>query len=233
MKRTATLFSFASSVLAATLVIWGCGDDDNTVTPKKDSGADTSTPTPDGGGADTGTAKPPVPVIGLQVDRFGRPAVNTALNNTFEANTATADTAKDAYNADGTPTGWSGKFQSEVAKNLAILDGLDGNCGNQIFADPSKASNLERYGTLATVLADDRQWLDTSKATCTQYLAVELNATGKIPNQDCGGRKLSYDVIDTTYSALAIGAPTGVGDNIAAVETKVNGAAFPYLAAPQ
>jgi hypothetical protein len=72
--------------------------------------------------------------------------------------------------------------------------------------------------------------VNTGSATCGQYLGVELNATGKVPNTDCGGRKLGYDVIDVTYTAAA---GVDFGDTIAADATKTGGATFPYLASPQ
>jgi hypothetical protein len=86
------------------------------------------------------------------------------------------------------------------------------------------------------VLADDRLYLntkvgDSGALTCGQYLAVEANATGIVPNQDCGGRTLAYDVIDTTYSALAAGVLSGVTDGVASDGKPTT--TFPFLAAPQ
>ena len=86
-----------------------------------------------------------------------------------------------------------------------------------------------RYTTLGTVFSDDRVWLNSTQTTCNSYLAVELAFITKTAIPDCGGRALKYDVIDTTYSALAIGATTGVGDGISAVSAKINGTTFPYL----
>lgn len=233
MNRTTTFFSFVSAILVAAWVANGCKDDDNDNNPAATPTGDGSTPQGDGSTTGDGatSGNPPPPALGAQIDRFGRPAVNTALNASFEADAGTAGAAKDAYNANANAGGWVAAFKPEIAKNLAILDSLDTVCGNQILADTD--AGADRYGTLATVLADDRQWLNTASTTCTTYLAVELNATGKIPNTDCGGRRPPYDVIDVTYSALAIGAPAGVTDGIAAVPAKVDGATFPYLAAPQ
>ncbi len=173
---------------------------------------------------------PAPPALGAQVDRFGRPAVNTALNNTFNGNATAAAAAKNSYNADKNSATWAASYKGEIAANLAILDSLDTNCGNQLLAAAPPVT-AARYGNLATVLADDRQWVNSASASCTQYLAVEANAVG-IANSDCGGRKLGYDVIDTTYSVLAIGMLGGVTDGIAAVAAKTNGTTFPYLAAP-
>jgi hypothetical protein len=98
---------------------------------------------------------------------------------------------------------------------------------------------VEKYGTLASVLADDRLWLDTGATCADGYLSVELNGTGAIPNTDCGGRTLKADVIDATYTALALtpaqlADPTSFfTDKINRIDAKTNGATFPYLPAPQ
>lgn len=200
----------------------------DTSTPDTDT-PDTGAPVDSGNDADAPPTVPPPPTLGAQLDRFGRPAVNTALNHAFDANSATAGAAKDAYNGSSTPSAWAASYAAEVAKNLAILDGLDTVCGNQLLADAMISPT--RYAGLAGALADDRQYLKTDATACTQYLAVELDATGVLANGDCGGRKLDYDVIDTSYSAFAIGAASGVGDGVPAdLDTK--GTAFPYLGAP-
>jgi hypothetical protein len=190
---------------------------------------DTGTPVDSGHDADAAPTIPPPPTLGAQIDRFGRPAVNTALNHSFDANAMTAGPAKDAYNASSTPSGWAASYAAEMAKNLAILDGLDTVCGNQLLAGSMLTPT--RYSGLAGALADDRQYLKTDATACTQYLAVELNATGVAANGDCGGRKLDYDVIDTSYSAFAIGVISGVGDGVPP-DADTKGTTFPYLAAP-
>jgi hypothetical protein len=234
MKRH-TLLSIASAMIAMGVVSaagYGCGDDSSPAT-NTDSGTTTpETSTPETSTPETGTPNPPVPTLGAQIDRLGRPAINTALNHTFDTNDATKGAAKDAYNADKAQAGWSATYAPEQAKNLALFDGLDTNCGNQFLANKDGGTNLQVYGTLASVTADDRLWLDTSGMTCNTYLAVEANATKLIPNTDCGGRALKYDVIDTTYSIVAAGLPSGVTDGISADPTKTAATAFPYLATP-
>lgn len=64
-----------------------------------------------------------------------------------------------------------------------------------------------------------------------QYLAVELAAKGVSTTKDCGGQRLTYDVVATTYSLLLAGVSTGIDDGIEADPQKVGGATFPYLAA--
>lgn len=171
---------------------------------------------------------PGLPALGVQIDRMGRPAVNTALTNPYDllpaANPEPNDITKSRYNADAGPAAaWATNWTPYIRANIAILDGLDaGTCGNQFaFNQPAGTA----YGTLASILTADALQVDTSKTTCSQYLAVEAGVAN-----NCGGRTLSYDVIDTTYSVLAIGMLTGVSDNIAEV-TKPT-AAFPYFQPP-
>ncbi|MEZ4296029.1 MAG: hypothetical protein R3B70_13720 [Polyangiaceae bacterium] len=182
-----------------------------------------------GGTGGTGGSFPPAPKLGAQIDRMGRPAINTALNHTFDNNPEQADQAKDGYNAAGKAM-WS-SYVSEIQTNLAILDSLDTDCGNQLLADAAK-NDPSRYATLAGALADDRLYVNADGGACTTYLAVEADATGILANTDCGGRRLAYDVIDISYSVLAAGALSGVGDDVD-VSTAAKGEVFPHLAAPQ
>jgi hypothetical protein len=206
--------------LAALLVplAAACGDDDDGGTVQPDASMHDAA-VPDGGG-------PPVkPTLGAQIDRLGRPAVNTAVNKTFSAD-ATRATAEDTYNHAGDPSTWAAMFGADMKATIAILDGLDANCGNQLAAD---AVNGMRYAFLAGVLADDMLQVDLSQATCAQYLGVEAKALGVNIN-DCGGRRLDYDVVDTSYSVLAVGQPAGVEDGVEMSATV--SATFPYLGAP-
>jgi hypothetical protein len=194
-----------------------------------------------GAGGEGGSAPtiPAPPALGAQIDRMGRPGVNTALTDPFDiVTTKTEDAVKDAYNAEADPTKWAAEFQPWITTNLAILDALDTGattgCGNQLLYD-NTATGAAKYAKLAGVLVDDRLYLNTKlpaggTLNCTQYLGVEANAVG-VTNSDCGGRALSYDVIDTTYSVLAAGALTGVTDGVASDSTFTT--TFPFLAPPQ
>jgi hypothetical protein len=243
MKHLGILATVTVGLVAALSAATGCsssstgGTAGNTTTTSSHTGTAGNTTTTSGtttsttsGTTTTTSSHPAPPTIGTQIDRFGRPAINTALTHAFDATAATAGAAKDAYNQDSDPTKWVGANSPEFAKNLAILDALDTVCGNQLLA-AAPPITATRYSTLAGALADDRVWLNTAGATCTTYLAVEANATGIKTNADCGGRTLEYDVIDTSYSALAAGAFTGVGDGVAANDV-ANTTTFPYLAAP-
>ncbi len=185
------------------------------------------------GGTGGGSNMPAPPVLGDQIDRMGRPAINTALNHTFDSDSTAKETAKEAWNQAKDPSTWASTFAGEAAKNLAILDGLDGVCGNQLLAAPVSGGTVPptRYATLGAALTADVLWLNTEGTTATTYLAVEVNALGLQTNTDQGGRTLNYDVIDTSYSALAAGAFSGVSDGVNGNDVTVS-TTFPYLAAP-
>jgi hypothetical protein len=176
-------------------------------------------------------SNPPAPALGTTItDRMGRAAVNTALTNPFDTVAGSSPNAvKDHYNSISDSTMWSTLFKANIQSNLAILDGLDTVCGNQLIADLASP----RYGALAGVLVDDQLYLNTASGTCEVYLGVEANAVNAIPNSDCGGRTPLENTIDETYSLLAIGAPTGVTNGILSdADSMPSLSAFPFLGAP-
>ena len=128
------------------------------------------------------------PRNGNQLDRMGRPAVNTAL---------VPSNLKDAYNGSENPAWWAAQFTDEFIASLDFVDGLDMTMGNALLGDSA---------ALAGVLVDDRLIIDTSEANCGAYLAVELSVAGQ-----CGGRTLDRDVMDDTLGAL-VGTP--ISDNV-------------------
>lgn len=142
-----------------------------------------------------------------QIDRMGRPAINTALIDLL-----TSTGKKNAYNQAETLTQWL-TFTSEIQGNLTALDTLDGTTGNTLL--PPAA--------LAPVLADDRLLIDASVPLCDSYLAVEVGVTSQ-----CGGRTLRRDVIDDTLGAVV---GPGVSDNVAFSATLL--ADFPFIGIPR
>lgn len=172
------------------------------------------------------------PVTGPQIDRMGRAAINTALIGPFldPGLGGPRGALQDVYNAAALPAQWNERFAGEMAGNLAIYDGLDRVCGNQLLAGDTAAPG--RYGALAGVLADDQLYVNTASGTCQIYLGVEGNAVG-ITNDDCGGRTPLEDTIDVSYSVLAAGALSGVTDG---VPSDADGTAsldsFPFYAPP-
>jgi len=193
----------------------------------------------------SGTCTNPLfPQLGIQIDRMGRPAVNTALTNPFDLyNGQTSDETKAIYNADASPSTWNTTWGSgnnmagtsgPVGLHMAIIDGLDGTCANQFAYGLGSTLGFSKYGLLNLVLSNDALHLDSSQGTCSTaagagYLSVEIATATGTTNADCGGRKLEHDVIDITYSALARNGTTGVMDNIA--QTSVPSATFPFLLA--
>jgi hypothetical protein len=240
----------------AAVALLGCGDNKQVT----DAGPRDST-------ADAYCSNcPAAPTIGAQIDRMGRPAVNTALNHGFDV-TAASEPAKKAYNEDSSRANW-GTNVPEFMVNLAIVDVLDtgvcgngicetgeqnaagtgqctvdcttagqvggvcGNasceigetntncaadcptvgqigtastngCGNQaLYTSPPAATS---YGSLATLLSQDELYLDTGKTSCLFYLAVEFGVVTGGGNSTCGGRTPEYDVIDYSFSMLAMG----------------------------
>jgi hypothetical protein len=217
-----------------------------------DSGA------PDAAPPDLIPPPPPAPPsLGQQIDRMGRPAINTALTDPFDTlgNTITSDMAKDRYNAAQDPTMWDSMFHGNgaqhtwLAGNLAIFDGLDATavpgdgCGTQILADAALGKGGKRYDALASILADDELYVDTSQKTCGLYLGVEARAGLGLPVMDCGGRTPTEDVIDETYTLLSVGA-SGIGQGVggftfavtdginADAEGAANATTFPFLGTP-
>lgn len=158
----------------------------------------------DGGG----NRNPAPPAVGAQIERMGRAVTNTALIGPFLPQDQRGP-MQDVYNAAPDPSTWANQFAEEIQNNLAIYDGLDTVCGNQLAADQA----AERYSFLAGVLADDRLYVNTDSGTCQTYLGVEANALGSA-NSDCGGRTPLYDTVDISYSVLAAGAFSGVTDGI-------------------
>lgn len=249
----------------AAIALIGCGDNKSVPDAKVTDGK-----MPDA------VVFPAAPTLGDQVDRMGRPAVNTVLNHGFDG-TAAAETAKEAYNQASTKTDWLttaniGQFMA----NLGIVDVLDTFCGNGkcdqgeanvavpnvALACPADCPNVaqtgsgngcgnqalynfnsggsgpaapDSYQVLASILANDELFLDTSISTCHGYLAVEASIL--IGPTTCGGRAPDYDVIDSSYSMLAM----GLGGFDANLEPIIKDkaephtdltATFPYLGPP-
>lgn len=169
-----------------------------------------------------------------QVDRMGRPLTGNALLAPL-APDEVSDNLKERYNAADPAAG--ARFVPEIQKTLALYDGFDGRCGNQLLADPSEESPL-RYRALAALLADDRLWVNSESTICTQFFAVELvNLTGESGMAidsflDCGGRAPDYDAVDVYRSLLAHGSTIGVDDGVDHDEREHSATAFPFLAPP-
>jgi len=174
--------------------------------------------------SDSGAEHPPAPKLGALMDRAGRPGVAPLLIAPFEPLAAHRAAVRAAMGSDD-PSTWVADAAGAIAATLALYDGADGACGDQLLA--AAEAGAGRYDALAAVLADDRLWVDTRQASCTSYLAVERGVAG-----DCGGRTPAMDVVDVTLSLLVSGTPAGVGDGVAADGDGPPLTTFPYLRAP-
>lgn len=199
---------------------------------------------------------PAAPTLGPAIDRMGRPAINTAFNAVLDDDTAPdhlKTTKKDAYNHALAQDSWASvqldpamandTVLAEFEKYLAIYDSVDttmttNGCGNALgYTTPAGPNS---YATLATVLADDELYVDTTRGTCNAYLSVEVKVATGLDLLQCGGRTLDRDVIDVSYSLIIAG---GAGFNLGTSPPTpkiLNGAVahtdysttFPYLGTP-
>jgi len=271
MKKTIQLLGI-TLIGAAALV--ACGDDSvSGGGPTGGSGDGGSPPTtggnnpeggnggngPEGGNGGAPPAFPPPPEPGTQIDRMGRPAINTALVGAFAqfddggelqaADAIVRAGLQDDYNADMTEADWVDTYGPLFAANLAVIDALDTGlngtlnsaaCTNQAgHPTPGDLDDPDNYATLAGVLPNDRLYVNVAAEGCTAnaqanpfsgFLGVEL-ATLTGMDAGCGGRRPIDDVIAVTYSLLTIGAPAGFDDGITARPGQ-HPETFPYLADP-
>ncbi|WP_068873996.1 MULTISPECIES: hypothetical protein [unclassified Phenylobacterium] len=163
-----------------------------------------------------------------RIDRMGRPLTGNALLGTLGPPEA-AEALKTQYNR-ATPAD-SDVFVGEIEKSLGLYDGFDGECGNAWLADAEGGPS--RYLPLATLLADDRLWVNGASGTCTELFAVERSALSGRRDMagDCGGRTPNLDAMDAYRALLVNGTTSGVSDGVDRDEIGA-GATFPFLAAP-
>jgi hypothetical protein len=166
-----------------------------------------------------------------QLDRVGRPLTGNALLGTL-ATAVESDKMKEDYNR-ATPT-TAARFVPEIEKNLGLYDGFDGKCGNQLLASKS-VTGAGRYRELATLLADDRLWVNSAYGVCKQFFALELaELTGpSTADNDCGGRTPTYSAANVYRSLLANGTPAGIDDGLTRDKREHSSTVFPFLAAPE
>lgn len=163
------------------------------------------------------------------LDRMGRPLTGNALLGTL-ASALVGDKLKEDYNH-ATPA-TAARFVPEMEKTLGLYDGFDGKCGNQLLA--GKVASAGRYRQLATLLADDRLWVNSASKVCTHFFAVELAqlAGQHALANECGGRSPMYSAANVYRSLLANGKPVGIDDGLTRDEHDHSSSEFPFLAAP-
>jgi hypothetical protein len=165
-----------------------------------------------------------------QIDRQGRPLTGNALLGPL-ADEDVSYRLKEEYNA-ATPA-TSARFVPEIQKSLGLYDSFDGQCGNQLLADPQAQPSM-RYRPLANLLADDRLWVNSASGACTRLFAVELaNLAGRRELLgDCGGRSPNYDAVNIYRSLLVDASNDSVDDGVHHDERMHSATVFPFLAAP-
>ncbi len=273
MKKTIQLLGIT---LLSAAALAACGDDTQTGGGNTGGGNTGGNPTTggnppqgaggnggDGVGGDGGGPNPfpPPPEPGAQIDRMGRPAINTALVGAFVQYDASGDPQaadpavraglQDDYNADTNEADWGDSYGPLFIGNLAVIDALDTGlngttnqqaCTNQAgHPTPGDLSDPLNYGTLGNaVLPDDRLYVSAAAEGCTAgaqanpfsgFLGLEL-ATLSGMTAGCGGRRPIDDVIAVTYSLLTVGAPAGFDDGITP-RAGQHPQTFPYLAPPE
>jgi hypothetical protein len=165
-----------------------------------------------------------------QIDRAARPLTGNALLGTL-ASEQESDALKERYNA-ATPA-TSREFVPEIQKSLGLYDGFDGICGNQLLAN-KKAPPPRRYLALATLLADDRLWVNSASTVCSQLFAVERASLAgeRTLRTDCGGRTPNYSAVNAYRSLLTDGTMTSIDDGVDHDDHVHSTSVFPFLAAP-
>jgi len=157
-----------------------------------------------------------------QIDREGRPLTGNALLGLFASEEA-AFAVKEEYNA-ATPAS-AARFVPEIEKGVAIYDSFDGHCGNSLLG----------YRAMATLLADDRLWVNSASGVCTQLMAVELASVAgrKELKNDCGGRTPNYDSVNVYRSLLVDGTYNSIDDGVHQDDHVHSTTEFPFLAVPK
>ena len=172
-----------------------------------------------------------------RIDRAGRPLVANALLGPLAPHEV-SDKLKEQYN-EATPS-TSAQFIPEIQKSLGLYDGYDGKWGNQFLADrdadltDTATEPSLRYRALATLLADDRLWVNGSATICNEFFAVErCNLVGQVAlSNDCGGRTPNYDAANAFRSLLVNGTTVGIDDGLHHDEREHSTTVFPFLAPP-
>jgi hypothetical protein len=174
-----------------------------------------------------GKGNRPEPEGADRIDRAGRPAISAALISTFDPPAREADL--DRYNKSGNR---NPVFIPIMASSLSILDGLDGECGNQLAIQSAEANP---YAQLATALDDDQIYVQSDRdGVGSVYLGVEGEALGVLRRGQGsgGGRVPGDDVIERSYSVLVAGALNGYDDLVDSDDADHDIDVFPFVAAP-
>ncbi|HTR53246.1 MAG TPA: hypothetical protein VMJ10_21270 [Kofleriaceae bacterium] len=186
------------------LALTSCGDDE------KAPDAPRSVDAPNADAA----SFPAAPSLGTQIDRMGRPAINTALNDVFAPAGTAKTAAKDTYNQDAGPSNWQTMFVPLFVGNLAVFDALDKgfvHTGSLTVGDPSATGKCKSSG----MTCQYDKTCTTAGDYCLAYKCDDgTTACGR--NADCGtghfclgqacGNQVEYNGMlagDATYTPHA------------------------------
>jgi hypothetical protein len=143
-----------------------------------------------------------------QIDRMGRPAINTVFipNNPFPGEQkGQVPSKKSAFNK-GQPAQDQAAFRDEVVNTLQVLFSLNDAAGDD------KTDDAKKIAGLADVLLPDVLTFDTAKS-----------------DGFLNGRRLADDVIDAELGLITEGTVT---TDCVSANDRAFRASFPYLAAP-
>ncbi len=230
MKNMKILLALGIVTLSCSALAVGCGSDDtNTSTP--DSGKpDVVIPGADGGGTDapiTETGAEASLPLG-QIDRMGRPAINTALND---------KALKDPWNQADTysfsPIGSGGAvFDTSFDQHLKLFNSLSppGNPAYKWTDGGAAEHPLVQPLKFDVIIVNPEAPFDAKG-----FLNIEdqvLNAGGAGSSEtSSGGRWLNEDIVDKVFSYLVVRQFAGVCDGVPKA-TKDSALVWPYMAAP-
>ena len=230
MKNMKILLALGIVTLSCTALMVGCGGDDS-VAPTPDSGKpDVVIPGTDGGGTDA-----PISETGAdtslplgQIDRMGRPAINTALND---------KTLKDPWNQAATysfsPLGSGGTmFDTSFDQHLKLFNSLGPPVPSFKWTDGGAAEHpLVQPLKFDVIIVNPNALYDANGFLRIEDAVLGVNAGPAGGGSSSGGRPLNEDVVDKVFSYLVIKQFQGVCDGVNQA-TKPATLVWPYMAAP-
>jgi hypothetical protein len=148
----------------------------------------------------------------VQIDRKGRPLVSALI----------PEEMRDAYNAASDPGTWASQFNTVIEAGLTTVDMADLVVGNAFVPPP----------VMAPIVVDDRLQVDLEWSQCSGLYTIEASDLVPQPHtNNCGGRKLSEDVVDDSLSMMVSGWDPVVSDFVDANDVEFL-SEFPFLAPP-
>lgn len=232
MKNMKLLLALGLVTLSCTALSVGCSGDDSNGTPTIDSGhPDVVTPGMDAGGTDAPITETGPDTLPLgQIDRMGRPAINTAMND---------KSLKDPYNQVdtyaftplGANTGGT-LFDLSFDQHLKFLNALGSSTPTAKWTDAGPAEHpLVQPLKFDVIIVNPNAPYDAAGFLRIEDAVLGVNAGPAGGAASSGGRPLNEDIVDKVFSYLVVKSFQGVCDGVPAA-TKPATASWPYMAAP-